>query len=156
MLESENRESRIVGTPEPVTSLHTMPPRQEKPRQHARLPRQRARRQGAKWSVSIIGAGRLGTALGIALRTAGYRIQLVAAKSASSAHRAAKLVGGRAVGFSARDLHRLASAHHALFNRNSIILIATPDDAIATVADELAAIYRSLKSREQNERPSPA
>lgn len=79
-------------------------------------------------TLAIVGAGRVGRALGRRLREAGWRIVLVAARSEASARRAVRFIGeGRAA---AGVPPTLAAA--------STILIAVPDDAIASIAAELA------------------
>jgi len=92
--------------------------------------------------VSIIGAGRLGTALAIALNKSGHSIDLIVAKHAASAKRAAELSGGRGLALSAKQFRRLLPKHRELVEQSSLILIATPDDVIGTIADELAAWLR--------------
>ena len=79
-------------------------------------------------TLAIVGAGRVGRALGRRLREAGWRIVLVAARSEASARRAVRFIGeGRAA---AGIPSTLAAA--------STILIAVPDDAIPSVAEQLA------------------
>ena len=91
---------------------------------------------------SIIGAGRLGTALGLALRAAGYRIEVVVAKRQLKAQRAARAIDADTLGLSARQLKRLDSNQHNRLNRSSLIIIATPDDVIAPVAEQLAGTFK--------------
>ena len=88
-------------------------------------------------SVSIIGAGRLGTALGIALRRAGYQIDIVVGKHARTARRAAKLIGGTALGLSETELFADAASL-----KSALIIISTPDDVIEQVANRLEAALR--------------
>lgn len=79
-------------------------------------------------SLAIIGAGRVGRALGRRLREAGWPVVVVAARSGASARNAARFIGsGRAVAGIPRSLIGA-----------SVILLSVPDDAIATVAAELA------------------
>jgi len=94
-------------------------------------------------SVSIIGAGRLGTALGLALKTAGFKIELVATKRPAAARRAAKAFGPRTLALSAVQLSRLTPNQYDRLNRSSLVIIATPDDVVARVAQLLAAILES-------------
>ncbi len=89
-------------------------------------------------SVAIIGAGRVGTALGIALRRAGYAIDFVVAKHAQTAKRAAQSIG-KTTGLSDEQFRRFARRDGF---RSSLIIVATPDDAIETVARELAELGR--------------
>jgi predicted short-subunit dehydrogenase-like oxidoreductase (DUF2520 family) len=79
-------------------------------------------------SLAIVGAGRVGRALGRRLRDTGWKITVVAARSEASARRGARFIGsGRPV---AGIPATLAAA--------STILVAVPDDAVARVAAELA------------------
>jgi predicted short-subunit dehydrogenase-like oxidoreductase (DUF2520 family) len=81
-------------------------------------------------SLAIIGAGRVGRTLGRRLRELGWKIGAVVTRSDASARRAVRFIGaGRACAGMTR--HILASR---------VILIATPDDEIASVAQELARI----------------
>jgi len=103
----------------------------------------------AKPSIAIIGSGRLGTALGIALRKAGYRINFVVARRAASARRAAREIGEATSAFSSKQL--TSSLAHGLAETD-VILIATPDDVIAEVARELASGVSAMQTR-RNQQP---
>jgi predicted short-subunit dehydrogenase-like oxidoreductase (DUF2520 family) len=79
-------------------------------------------------SLAIVGAGRVGRALGRRLRELGWKIGVVVTRSEASSHRAVRFIGaGKPHGGMTRQL--LASR---------VILIATPDDAIGLVAGEFA------------------
>src|SRR5436853_5739151 len=93
-------------------------------------------------SVSIIGAGRVGTALGLALKAANYRVEIVVTKHRASAQRAAKLIGPQTVGLADAQLDGLSRSQVASFNRASLIIIATPDDVITRVANRLATVFK--------------
>jgi predicted short-subunit dehydrogenase-like oxidoreductase (DUF2520 family) len=81
-------------------------------------------------SLAIIGAGRVGSALGRRLCELGWKIGAVVTRSEASARRSVRFIGaGKACAGLARQI--LASR---------VILIATPDDNIAVVAQELARI----------------
>ena len=81
-------------------------------------------------TLAIIGAGRVGCTLGRRLRELGWRIGAVVTRSDPSARRAVQFIGaGKACAGMTRQI--LASR---------VILIATPDDKIAVVAQELARI----------------
>jgi predicted short-subunit dehydrogenase-like oxidoreductase (DUF2520 family) len=81
-------------------------------------------------SLSIIGAGRVGSALGRRLSELGWKIGAVVTRSNAGARRAVRFIGaGKASAGLTRQI--LASR---------VILIATPDDQIANVAQELARI----------------
>jgi len=96
-----------------------------------------------KLRVSIIGAGRMGTALGIALRAAGHPVEIVATRRPARARRAANAIGGQTLGLSVQQLGRLNQAQFDRLNNSSLILIATPDDAIEAAARRLAGIFKS-------------
>ena len=81
-------------------------------------------------SLSIIGAGRVGRALGRRLREQGWRIGAVTTRSEASARRAVRFIGA--------GNPRAGLTRQLLASR--VILIATPDDDIAPVAQELARI----------------
>jgi predicted short-subunit dehydrogenase-like oxidoreductase (DUF2520 family) len=81
-------------------------------------------------SLAIVGAGRVGRALGRRLRELGWKIGAVVTRSEASARRAVRFIGaGQAQAGALRAV--LASR---------VILIATPDAEIAAVAHELARI----------------
>jgi predicted short-subunit dehydrogenase-like oxidoreductase (DUF2520 family) len=81
-------------------------------------------------SLAIIGAGRVGRALGRRLRELGWKIGAVITRGEASARRAVRVIG--------------AGKSHAQMTRqivlSRVILIAVPDDEIAGVAQELARI----------------
>jgi predicted short-subunit dehydrogenase-like oxidoreductase (DUF2520 family) len=79
-------------------------------------------------SLAIIGAGRVGRALGRRLREAGWRIIVVATRSEASARNAARFIGGG----------RPVAGIPASLIGTGAILLTVPDDAIAAVAAELA------------------
>ncbi len=88
-----------------------------------------------KQTVSVVGAGRLGTALGRALFAAGYRIEAVVTRQKESAQNASRLISSRARPFTTAELDKLPNS--------DLVLVAVPDDAIAETARQLA---NSLKS----------
>lgn len=73
------------------------------------------------------------------------------ARHAATAKRASKLAGGQGLGLSAQQFRRLLPRHRELLEQSSLILIATPDDVVASVADELAAglRFRTASAGEQ-------
>jgi predicted short-subunit dehydrogenase-like oxidoreductase (DUF2520 family) len=81
-------------------------------------------------SLAIIGAGRVGRALGRRLREEGWKIGAVVTRSEASARRAVRFIGG--------------GQAHAVVVRSilasQVILIAVPDDEIAGVAAELSRV----------------
>ena len=82
--------------------------------------------------VSIIGAGRLGTALAVALASHGYSIQSLVARRAQSARKTATLIAGKPQVLAAKQLLSLRPA--------DLFLITVPDDQIANVAAELSGL----------------
>jgi predicted short-subunit dehydrogenase-like oxidoreductase (DUF2520 family) len=81
-------------------------------------------------SLSIVGAGRVGRALGRRLRELGWKIGVVCASSESSARKAVRFIGaGRP---------HAGLTVQALMSR--VVLLTVPDDAIPAVASELARI----------------
>jgi predicted short-subunit dehydrogenase-like oxidoreductase (DUF2520 family) len=81
-------------------------------------------------TLAIVGAGRVGRALGRRLRELGWKIGAVVARNESSARRAVRFIG------SGTPLPQMSRRILA----STCILIATPDGAIASVADELSRI----------------
>lgn len=84
--------------------------------------------------------------MGLALKAAGYSIEVVVTKRLSHSRRAAKAIGGDTLGLSVRQMDRLDSKQHDRLRRSSLILVATPDDAMADVAGWLAAIFTSTSA----------
>lgn len=82
--------------------------------------------------VSIVGAGRLGTALAVALASHGYSIQSLVARHAQTARKTATLIGGKPQVLVAKQLLSLRPA--------DLFLITVPDDQIAEVAAELSRL----------------
>src|SRR5579863_9168260 len=81
-------------------------------------------------TLAIIGAGRVGKALGRRLRELGWKIGAVVTRNESSAWRAVRFIGaGTALSSMSRRILQ-----------STCILIATPDSAVASVADELSRI----------------
>lgn len=79
--------------------------------------------------VVVIGPGRVGTALAVALGRAGFRIVAAAGGSQASRARFADHVAGA----------RLDADPAAVVARGGTVIVATPDDAIEGVVAELAA-----------------
>jgi len=93
--------------------------------------------------VAVIGAGRLGTALGQALNKAGYSIEILVARRQTNARRAAKLIDKNAAALSVQQLKRLSPDQTDRLSRCTLVVISTPDDAIASVAEQLTILLRS-------------
>ncbi|MFN2531980.1 MAG: Rossmann-like and DUF2520 domain-containing protein [Pyrinomonadaceae bacterium] len=94
---------------------------------------QRKSTQKSRQSVAIIGAGRLGTALAIALSETGYQITDVVTSRSQTAQNAAQLLAGSPQALSEKQLVRLSAAN--------VYIIATPDEQIPTVAKSLSQIH---------------
>lgn len=85
-----------------------------------------------KSEVSIIGTGRLGTTLAVALAGSGYSIRSLVARRAQSARKVASLLNREVQVLAAKDLSSLAPA--------DLFLITVPDDQIPSVAAALSKI----------------
>jgi predicted short-subunit dehydrogenase-like oxidoreductase (DUF2520 family) len=81
-------------------------------------------------TVSIVGAGRVGRALGRRLNELGWRIGVVVTRSVPTARDAVRAIGA---GHPAEELTRQVLA-------SDVTLIAVPDSVIATVAGDLARL----------------
>jgi len=79
-------------------------------------------------TLAIVGAGRVGRALGRRLRELGWKIGVVVTRSEASSRRAVRFIG-------AGKPHGGLTRHVLL---SQVILIATPDDAVSGMARELA------------------
>jgi predicted short-subunit dehydrogenase-like oxidoreductase (DUF2520 family) len=100
-------------------------------------------------SVLIMGAGRLGTAMGLALKAKGYDIDFVVTRRLAAARQAARVFGPGTITLSALQLAKLSARQMDRLTRCSLVLITTPDDIIAMIAEQLAVIFKSKSS------PSP-
>src|SRR6266436_7644807 len=97
--------------------------------------------QKPKPTISIIGAGRLGTALALALATRGYPIRALAARRQSHARKAIALsdLPSQTLALGADQLEKLPPS--------DLVLITTPDDVIADIARNFAKLRRSTRHR---------
>jgi predicted short-subunit dehydrogenase-like oxidoreductase (DUF2520 family) len=77
--------------------------------------------------IGIVGAGAVGTALGVALRRAGWPVKAVASRDPARRERFTSLVEGS----------RAFAEPTALMDEVELIVVAVPDDAVARVAGEL-------------------
>jgi predicted short-subunit dehydrogenase-like oxidoreductase (DUF2520 family) len=100
--------------------------------------RRQSPRARPKPGISIIGAGRLGTALAVALASKGYSIEAVVARRLRHARRAAALVSSEPRAFTSAQLDLLPSS--------DLFFITTPDDAIEQTARRLLAASTPLTS----------
>ena len=81
-------------------------------------------------TISIIGAGRVGCTLGKRLRELGWRIGAVTTRSNATSRRAVRSIGGGSA--------RAGVTCDSL--ATDVVLLATPDDALAAVARALARV----------------
>jgi predicted short-subunit dehydrogenase-like oxidoreductase (DUF2520 family) len=77
--------------------------------------------------LGIVGAGAVGTALGVALSRAGWPITAVASRDAARRERFSRLVGGT----------RAFAEATAILDEVELIILAVPDDALAGLARSL-------------------
>jgi predicted short-subunit dehydrogenase-like oxidoreductase (DUF2520 family) len=83
-------------------------------------------RKKRKPTIAIIGSGRLGSALAIALERKGYSVEYLVARRQASARRAAAFLDAGSTPLATKELSEVPNAE--------LLLIATPDDQIASVA----------------------
>jgi predicted short-subunit dehydrogenase-like oxidoreductase (DUF2520 family) len=83
-------------------------------------------RKKRKPTIAIIGSGRLGSALAIALERKGYSVEYLVARRQASARRAAAFLDAGSTPLATKELSEVPTAE--------LLLIATPDDQIASVA----------------------
>jgi predicted short-subunit dehydrogenase-like oxidoreductase (DUF2520 family) len=102
-----------------------------------------SRKSTKRLRISIIGAGRLGTTLGRALRGAGHHVEVVVTAHLATARRAAKAIDSRSFGAVLAQLKDKNSEAYRRLAASDLIIIATPDAAIAQVANELAAVFKN-------------
>ncbi len=83
--------------------------------------------------MALVGAGRLGSALALALHQSGYRVVALVARRAQHARIAARSLSPRPLALGATQLDSLPDT--------DLLLVTTPDDQIAEVAARLAEIF---------------
>jgi predicted short-subunit dehydrogenase-like oxidoreductase (DUF2520 family) len=99
----------------------------------------------SKTTVAIVGAGRVGTALAVALERSGYRINALVTRGRAHAQRSARLLRSRPLALGADALDEIPDS--------DILIFATPDDEIAATAARLAALRRTnTRTRTRNAR----
>ncbi len=96
-----------------------------------------AKRKKDRPTVSVVGAGRLGTALALALASCGYSLEAVVARRLTRAQKAARLFTRRPLALSGAQLAKLPESE--------LILITTPDDVIALIAGRVAACQKDVR-----------
>lgn len=100
-----------------------------------------SRESARRLRISIIGAGRLGTTLGRALRRSGHRLDVVVAARSATARRAANAIDSRSLAATWSQFQDKHSGPYQRLFASDLIIIATPDAAIESVAGELAAVF---------------
>lgn len=96
-------------------------------------------RKGKKPTVSIVGSGRLGTALAKALANSHYQIEAVLARRIAHARQAAALIGSATLALSEDGLETLP--------HSKIIMVTVPDGEILRTAERIAALEASARGR---------
>ena len=90
------------------------------------------KKRNAKPTISIIGAGRLGTAMAIALGGAGYQILSMVGRTRSHVRKAAAMLDAPCLTLVAKEL--------ANYRPAEVVLVSVPDDRISQVSETLAQI----------------
>jgi predicted short-subunit dehydrogenase-like oxidoreductase (DUF2520 family) len=88
-------------------------------------------------SFSIVGAGRLGTALGAALVKRGWRVEAIVDREAPAARESRRLIGAG----------RASTSPAAAAKAKGLVIISVPDAAVAGAARELARASGSWPGR---------
>ena len=96
-------------------------------------------RKKRKPTVAIIGSGRLGSALAIALEREGYSIEYLVARRRAHARRATALLDAGSTPLAAKELSQVPAAQ--------LLLIATPDDQISNVVAWLNALKNDTRRK---------
>jgi predicted short-subunit dehydrogenase-like oxidoreductase (DUF2520 family) len=94
------------------------------------------RQHPARLTVGVIGVGRVGSALGVALSRAGHEVVAVSGVSEASRQRAADRLPGA-----------LVAEPHEVLSRAELVLLAVPDDALPGLVAGLAATGAELAGR---------
>jgi len=115
-----------------------------------------ARSERRKLAFAIIGAGRVGMTLGRALRNSGHSINIALTRSAAGAKHAAKMLHTAGVAVGTRPIDRLSASHRQLLKQSDVLIIATPDDSIQRVADELAHLLQAKRPERRTASVIPA
>ena len=100
-------------------------------------------------AVAVVGAGRLGSALALALGQSGYPVVALVARRAAHARHAARALSPRPLALDATRLDLLPDTVN-------LILVTTPDDQIAEVAARLAGVVAARRGSQQRRRPRVA
>ncbi len=103
-------------------------------------------RQPPKFSIAIIGAGRVGFALGRALKNSGHSINVALTKTANPT-RIARDLHTSAIAVGAKPLAELPQRYRELIQQSDVLIVATPDDLISQVANDLARLFQTSRFR---------
>jgi predicted short-subunit dehydrogenase-like oxidoreductase (DUF2520 family) len=119
-----NKNNKKSGALKSLSRSATVRARDEKSeREKARL---------SKPTVSIIGGGRLGSALALALQSCGYFIEAIVARRLNHARRVTRILD-------LPSTRALSAAQLGELPHSELTFITTPDDSIAAIAARLAA-----------------
>jgi predicted short-subunit dehydrogenase-like oxidoreductase (DUF2520 family) len=121
--ERELREAGIDTDPEPA-GVHR---HGDQVHGHTHPPGRAGEEPGQRPIVGIVGAGAVGTALGVALTRAGWPVAAVASRDPARRERFRQLVEGA----------RAFAEANALLDEVELVILAVPDDAIPSVAGSL-------------------
>lgn len=118
-------------------------------------------RKRTRLKISIIGAGRLGGAMSLALAREGFEIAAVVTRRRAHARHIARLVSDATAkiekdGRAPQSPLPLRSDELGKLPSCDLILIATPDDAVASVAEELTHEFARRQADESLARKSTA
>ena len=119
------RRSRRPGIDLDPTAAGLPPPRRRRPRDATTSTRTSTPSPGEPPVIGIVGAGAVGTALGVALTRAGWPVQAVASRDPGRRERFRVARRGRP---------RRSPRPQALVDEVELIILAVPDDAIAPLA----------------------
>ncbi|HEX6731268.1 MAG TPA: DUF2520 domain-containing protein [Pyrinomonadaceae bacterium] len=97
------------------------------------------KKRTAKPTVSIIGAGRLGTAIAIALSRSGYKVVSLVGRRRPQVRKAAAILDGPCELLVAKEITRYTPAE--------LVIVAVPDDSIAEISDALDQIQQPKRHR---------
>jgi predicted short-subunit dehydrogenase-like oxidoreductase (DUF2520 family) len=115
-----------------IDDKRTRPPRAAAAATHApaKKIRRKEKRVSRKPTLTVVGAGRLGTALAVALERCGYPVVALVARQRSHARRAARLLRSPPPALGSSGLDKIPDS--------DVLIIATPDDRVAGIAALIA------------------
>lgn len=126
------------GANAPEANAREVNPRKAK-KAHAASSAASRRAPAGKPRVAVIGAGRLGSALALALGRSGYTVVALCARRAERARLVARSLSPRPLALDATQLDSLP-------DNADLILVTTPDDQIAQVAARLAGVFAARRA----------